>query len=783
MERDVVCGMQVDPAKAAGSSVHAGKTYYFCSKGCKAKFEARPEQYLGAGVPDAAAAPMTLHRRKPAAGAPAAAPPAPASSTAEYTCPMHPEVRQKGPGACPICGMALEPVDASVDEGNPELDDMSRRLWISLALTAPILAFMVSEFLPGMPLQRVFAHGTLNWIEMALATPVVLWGAAPFFARGWVSIRSRNLNMFTLIALGVGAAYAYSVAATLAPGIFPDAFRTNGDVAVYFEPAAVIVVLVLLGQVLELRARSRTSGAIRNLLSLAPQTARRIGADGRETDIPLEHVHVGDRLRVRPGERIPVDGAVIDGHTTIDESMVTGEPLPVEKVAGANVTGGTVNGTGSVVIEARRVGADTLLAQIVRLVGEAQRSRAPIQRLADVVSGWFVPMVIAVAAISFVAWAIYGPEPRFAHALVNAVAVLIIACPCALGLATPMSIMVGTGRGAEAGVLFRNAEALEVLEKVTTLVVDKTGTLTEGKPRLATIVAVPGVEETELLRLAASVEHVSEHPLASAVVAGARERGLALGEVSRFQSTTGQGVSGVVDGRQVSIGTLDHIGGRGGPDGGLAGRAEQLREQGQTVMFASIDGRVAGFLAVADPIKKGAADAIRDLRREGLRVVMLTGDSRATAQAVAKTLGIDRVEAEVLPARKAEVVRELQHAGERIAMAGDGINDAPALAQADVGIAMGTGTDVAMESASVTLVKGDLSGIVRARRLSRATMRNIRQNLFFAFVYNVVGVPIAAGALYPFFGWLLSPMIASAAMTFSSVSVIGNALRLRRTTL
>jgi Cu+-exporting ATPase len=782
MERDVVCGMQVDPAKAAGSSVHGGKTYYFCSKGCKAKFDAHPDQYLGSN-PAPAAMPMTLHVKRPAAteASPASAPRG--TSQVEYTCPMHPEVRQMGPGSCPICGMALEPVDSSVDEGNPELDDMTRRFRVSLALTLPIVAFMVSELLPGQPLHAMFPHGAINWVEMALATPVVLWGGLPFFERGWASIVNGNLNMFTLIALGVGAAFGYSVVATLVPGVFPDAFRMGTEVAVYFEPAAVIVVLVLLGQVLELRARSRTSAAIRSLLGLAPKTARRIAADGNETDVPLEHVHPGDRLRVRPGERIPVDGAVVEGHTIVDESMVTGEPIPVEKTAGAAVTGGTVNGTGTIVMEARRVGADTLLAQIVRMVGDAQRSRAPIQRLADTVSGWFVPIVIAVAVVAFVVWSMWGPEPRLAHALVNAVAVLIIACPCALGLATPMSIMVGTGRGAEAGVLFRNAEALEVLEEVAVLVVDKTGTLTEGKPRLVSVVTAEHIDENELLRLAASLEHVSEHPLATAIVAGARDRGLRLAKVSGFQSTTGQGVAGHVDGRDVSVGNLTYLRAHGIQPGALEAQAEQLRGQGQTAMFATIDGAVAGVLAVADPIKRGAAEAIRALHDEGMRVVMLTGDSRATAESVARSVGIDRVEADVLPARKAEVVRELQQAGHRVAMAGDGINDAPALAQADVGIAMGTGTDVAIESAGVTLVKGDLSGIVRARRLSRATMKNIRQNLFFAFIYNAVGVPIAAGVLYPVFGWLLSPMIASAAMTFSSVSVIGNALRLRRTTL
>ena len=594
---------------------------------------------------------------------------------------------------------------------------------------------------------------------------------------------NRHLNMFTLIALGVGAAYAYSVIATLAPGLFPDSFRIMGEVAVYFEPAAVIVVLVLLGQVLELRARSQTSTAIRNLLGLAPKTARRIDEDGSEKDIPLEHVQVGDRLRVRPGERVPVDGIVIDGTTTIDESMVTGEPIPVEKTAESTVTGGTVNGTGAVVMEARRVGSDTLLAQIVRMVGEAQRSRAPIQRLADTVSAWFVPTVIAVAVATFFVWSQYGPEPRLAHALVNAVAVLIIACPCALGLATPMSIMVGTGRGAEAGVLIRNAEALETLEKVTTIVVDKTGTLTEGKPKLVAIEPQPGVDAATLLRLTASLEHVSEHPLAAAIVAGARERNVGMSEVTNFASVTGKGVTGTVDGRTVAIGNLKHLEALGIDPSQLKARAEELRREGQTVMFVAFDGRTAGLVGVADPIKSTTQEAIEALHREGIKVVMLTGDNRTTAEAVAKSVGIDRIEADVLPDQKAEVIKRLQASGERVAMAGDGINDAPALAQADVGIAMGTGTDVAMESAGVTLVKGDLRGIVRARRLSSVTMRNIRQNLFFAFIYNVAGVPIAAGILYPWFGLLLSPMIASAAMTFSSVSVIGNALRLRRVSL
>ena len=758
---DPVCGMTIDPADAVGDVTHDGQTFYFCNESCLERFKADPAQFTGGGRQAEAATPS--------------------NNDAEYTCPMHPEVRQKGPGSCPICGMALEPVAVTLEEQpNDELDDMTRRFRWSLLLTAPILAFMVSEFLPGQPLQRLLPPGALNWVELVLATPVVLWGGWPFFARGAESVVSRHLNMFTLIAMGVGAAYAYSVAATLAPGLFPDSFRMAGQVAVYFEPAAVIVVLVLLGQVLELRARSRTSDAIRNLLRLAPKTARLVGDDGVERDVPLEQVHVGDRLRVRPGESIPVDGVVIDGVSSVDESMVTGEPIPVEKTSGSKVTGGTVNGTGTFVTKAERVGSDTLLAQIVRMVSEAQRSRAPIQRLADTVAGWFVPIVIAVAVVTFMVWAWYGPEPRLAHALVNAVAVLIIACPCALGLATPMSIMVGTGRGAEAGVLFRSAEALEILEKVTTLVVDKTGTLTEGKPRLITVEPSGSVTTAELLRLVASLESVSEHPLASAIVAGARERGIALAPVSEFQSATGKGVTGTVDGRQVTIGNAVRMEDLRVDVGALRARADALRDEGQTVMFVAVDGIAAGVVGVADPIKQTARDAIEDLHREGVRVVMVTGDNRRTADAVAKQLGIDRVEADVLPDRKADIVRELQKIGERVAMAGDGINDAPALAQADVGIAMGTGTDVAIESAGVTLVKGDLRGIVRARRLSQATMRNIRQNLFFAFVYNVLGVPIAAGVLYPFVGLLLSPMIASAAMTFSSVSVIGNALRLRR---
>jgi Cu+-exporting ATPase len=703
------------------------------------------------------------------------------STRTEWTCPMHPEVVQDGPGACPICGMALEPRVVTLEEENHELTDMSRRFWWSLALTAPILAFMVSEFLPGQPMQHAMSPAWMTWSQLLLATPVVLWGGLPFFVRGWASVVNRHLNMFTLIALGVGAAYAYSVVATLAPQVFPQSFRMHGgQVAVYFEAAAVIVVLVLLGQVLELRARSRTSAAIKNLLSLAPTVARRIGGDGSEREVALDQVHVGDRLRVRPGERVPTDGIVLEGTTTIDESMVSGEPIPVAKGPEGTVTGGTVNGTGTFVMEAQRVGADTLLAQIVRMVSEAQRSRAPIQRLVDIVAGYFVPAVVLVAIVTFAVWGLFGPEPRMAHALVNAVAVLIIACPCALGLATPMSIMVGTGKGAQLGVLLRNAEALELLERVDTVVVDKTGTLTEGKPTLTSIIPRGGLSEEELLRLVASVEHVSEHPLAEAIVLAARDRGVLLAEVRDFASVTGMGVRGVVDGRRVAVGNAKMMADEGGVPEDLATLADEKRGHAETVMFAAVDGRPAGLVGVADRVKSTTPEAIRALHAEGLYVVMLTGDSRVTAQAVAAAVGIDQVEAEVLPQGKAEVIARLQARGRRVAMAGDGINDAPALARADVGIAMGTGTDVAMESAAVTLVQGDLRGIVRARRLSRATMANIRQNLFFAFVYNTLGVPVAAGVLYPTFGILLSPILASAAMTFSSVSVILNALRLRR---
>ena len=761
---DPVCGMTISPADAVGTAVHRGETYYFCAESCLVQFKADPERFLD-----------PQRREAELAAQPAGV---------EYTCPMHPEVRQMGPGTCPKCGMALEPtVDTGVDLGNPELDDMARRLRVSAALVAPIAAVMIADLIPGQPLMHALGHRTVAWGQLLLATPIVLWGGAPFFARGWASIVNRYPNMFTLIALGVGAAYLYSLVATVAPGVFPPSFRENGEVAVYFEAAAVIVVLVLLGQVLELRARSRTSSAIRALLNLTPPTAHRVSAD-IESDVKLEEVGVGDLLRVRPGEHVPVDGIVVDGSTSVDESMVTGEAMPVGKNAGAKVTGGTVNGTGTFVMRAERVGNDTLLARIVRLVGEAQRSRAPIQRLADVVAGWFVPAVVLAAAATFAVWGMVGPEPRLAHALVNAVAVLIIACPCALGLATPMSIMVGTGRGAELGVLLRDAEALEILERVPMLVVDKTGTLTEGKPRLVTVAAGSGFEEDDLLRLAASLESVSEHPLAAAIVAGARQRHLAPTRVERFESVTGKGVRGIVDGHTVAVGNLLHMGEPEGlPYDHTRERAAALRNEGQTVVFVAVDGRIAGLLGIADPIKATTKDAIDALHKDGVEVVMLTGDNRATADVVARALSIDRVEAEVLPDRKAEVVRDLQRGGRRVAMAGDGINDAPALAQADVGIAMGTGTDIAMESAGVTLVKGDLRGIVRARRLSRATMRNIRQNLFFAFVYNVLGVPIAAGVLYPVAGILLSPVLASAAMTFSSVSVIANALRLRRVPL
>jgi len=681
--------------------------------------------------------------------------------------------------------MALEPRTVTAEEeANPELVDMTRRFWVSLALTVPIFLLAMSEMIPGQPVQRLFSPRTLTWLQFVLTTPVVLWGGWPFFHRGWASITNRSLNMFTLIAIGTGTAYIYSVITTFFPDFFPASFQTHGGhVAVYFEAAAVITTLVLLGQVLELRARSQTSSAIRALLGLAPKTARVLRDDGSEEDLPLDHVHPEDRLRVRPGEKIPVDGIVLEGSSSVDESMITGEPIPVEKTVGSRVTGGTVNTTGSFVMRAERVGSETLLAQIVRMVGEAQRSRAPIQRLADRVSAYFVPAVVLIAILTFIAWGVFGPDPRLAYALVNAVAVLIIACPCALGLATPMSIMVGTGRGATAGVLVKNAEALEVMETVDTLVVDKTGTLTEGKPRLTTVVALADGEETALLRLAASLERGSEHPLAAAIVADAQERGIALTKAEEFRSLTGKGVVGKVDGHVVALGNRKLFAELAIDPAGLLDRAEMLRREGHTVMLIAVDGRPCGLLGVADLIKASTLEAIQSLHNGGIHVIMLTGDNRTTAEAVARKLGIDHVEADVLPEQKSEVIRRLQADGRIVAMAGDGVNDAPALAQAQVGIAMGTGTDVAIESAGITLVKGDLRGIVRARRLSRGTMRNIRQNLFFAFIYNALGVPIAAGVLYPVFGILLSPMIAAAAMTLSSVSVIGNALRLRTLSL
>ena len=766
MARDPVCGMSVDPERPAASFEHGGRTYFFCSAGCRDRFRSDPDRYAEAGS------------AKPG-------PTAVAESATRWTCPMHPEVVRDAPGSCPICGMALEPMDFTEEpEVNPELADFERRLSVCAILTAPVFLLGMSELLPGRPLERFVPMRAMAWIQFVLATPVVLWGGLPFFVRAAQSVRRRAPNMFTLIGLGVGVAYAYSVVATVAPRLFPPSFRGHGgQVGVYFEAAAVIVTLVLLGQAIELRARGRTGAAIRSLLSLAPATARRIAPDGTEADVPLAAVRPGDVLRVRPGEKVPVDGVVVEGASAVDESMVTGEPIPVEKTVGDGVVGATVNGSGSLVVRAERVGSETLLARVVRMVAEAQRSRAPIQRLADVVAGWFVPAVVGVAAATFVVWAVAGPEPRMAHALVNAVAVLIIACPCALGLATPMSIMVAAGKGATAGVLFRNAEAIELLEKVDTLVVDKTGTLTEGRPRLATVAPAGGETESGLLRVAAGLERASEHPLAAAIVAGAAERGIPATRAEAFESIAGRGVRGRVEGRNVALGNVKLFEGTGVVDAAAARSADELRRAGQTVVFVGVEGRLAGLLGVTDPIKPNAAGALGDLRREGLRIVMLTGDGRPTAEAVAAKLGIETVLAEVLPDEKAGEVASLQREGRRVAMAGDGINDAPALAQADVGIAMGTGTDVAIESAAVTLLHGDLTGIVRARRLSRATMANVRQNLFFAFVYNALGVPVAAGALYPFFGILLSPVIAAAAMSFSSVSVVANALRLRNARL
>ena len=759
--KDPVCGMAVRP-DSLHRAEHGGREVLFCSASCRTRFLQDPARYLraeeGRGRPE---------RR---------------AEGREYTCPMHPEIVRERPGSCPICGMALEPrTVAAEEEENPELRDMTRRFWVSLVLTLPLVAVAMGHLIPGNPFAHLAPPQVLVWIEVLLATPVVLWGGWPFLVRGVQSIASRNLNMFTLIGLGVAVAYGYSLVAALAPGIFPASFRDAfGRVALYFEAAAVIVTLVLLGQVLELRARSRTGAAIRALLGLAPKTARRLRDDSAEEDVSLDAVQPGDRLRVRPGEKVPVDGVVLEGASAVDESMVTGESIPVEKKRGDRVIGATVNGTGALVMRAERVGAETLLSQIVRMVAEAQRSRAPIQKLADRVSAVFVPTVVSVAVVAFVVWGVWGPEPRMAYALINAIAVLIIACPCALGLATPVSIMVAAGKGATLGVLFKNAEAIELLRKVDTLVVDKTGTLTLGKPRLVSVVPAEGGDGAELLTHAAALERGSEHPLAAAIVAGAEERRLALPKAEDFASLTGKGVKGRVSGKVVALGNRALLEELGIEPGGLGEKAESLRKEGQTIMFVAVDGRVAGLLGVADPVKETTPEAVRALHGEGVRLVMLTGDSRTTAGAVARKLGIDEVMAEVLPEQKAEAVKRLQAQGRIVAMAGDGINDAPALAQAQVGIAMGTGTDVAMESAGVTLVKGDLRGIARARRLSHATMSNIRQNLFFAFVYNALGVPVAAGVLYPFFGILLSPIIAAAAMSFSSVSVIGNALRLRR---
>ncbi|MEQ1654103.1 MAG: heavy metal translocating P-type ATPase [Nitrospira sp.] len=764
---DPVCGMTVQPATAAGSYGYAGKTYYFCATSCLTKFKNDPDYYL-----------------LPPDQRPAREVAVPAGAAVEYICPMDPEILETKPGACRICGMALEPKIVTMEEGpNPELDDMSRRFWWSLGPAVVVMILAMSDMIPGQPLHQWLGGARLNWVQWLLATPVVLWGGLPFFQRGWASIVNRAPNMFTLIAIGTGAAYGFSTVGTVIPEWLPASFHQHGGgVAVYFEAAAMITVLVLLGQILELRARSQTSSAIKGLLRLAPTTAR-VVRDGRELDVPLDQVQVGSRLRVRPGERIPVDGIVVDGGSAVDESMITGESMPVEKTVGTMVTGGTMNGTGSLLMQAQKVGRDTLLARIVQMVSDAQRSRAPIQRVADTAAGYFVPLVVAAAVITAGAWIWFGPEPKLAYALVNAVAVLIIACPCALGLATPMSIMVGTGRGATAGVLVRKAEALEVLGKVDTIIFDKTGTLTEGKPVLASVRFVPPYSDQDVLRFAASLEQGSEHPLAEAIVSGARARGLTLAPVKEFLAVTGKGVTGTIDGQSVAIGTAAFLSDSGGVVGRtlevLEEEAAAFRERGQTVMFVAVNGKVAGLLGVADPIKASSAGAVRQLKADGLRLVMVTGDHQRTADAVAKQLGIDEVRAGVLPEQKGRIVRELKAGGRIVAMAGDGVNDAPALALADVGIAMGTGADIAVENAGMTLLKGDLQALVRARHLSVATMRNIRQNLFFAFAYNLLGVPIAAGVLYPFTGLLLSPMIASAAMTFSSVSVISNALRLR----
>jgi Cu+-exporting ATPase len=759
--KDPVCGMTVDPDKTEYHAQHDDQDYHFCSAGCRTKFVADPERYLS---PD---------------------PAAPQEAVPEgtiYTCPMHPEIRQEGPGSCPICGMALEPETFSLDSGpDPEYIDMRRRFWISAAFSLPLFLYAMGDMIPGQPFQSWFDPGTATWLQLLLASPVVLWGAWPFFVRGVQSLRTMNLNMFTLIGLGVAVAYGFSLVATFFPGAFPAAFRGHdGTVAVYYEAAAVITTLVLLGQVLELKARGQTSSALRALLELAPPVATRINEDGSEEEVALDQVQSGDQLRVRPGEKISVDGTITKGKSTIDQAMITGEPIPVQKAEGDAVTGGTVNQTGSFVMTAERVGKDTLLAKIVQMVADAQRSRAPIQKLADTVAGFFVPTVVLVALTTFAVWALWGPEPALAYGLVNAVAVLIIACPCALGLATPMSIMVGTGKGAQNGILIKNAEALETFEKIDTIVVDKTGTLTEGKPKLVSVEPESGFEADELLAWVAAIEVASEHPLAAAIVEGARDKGLQFEAASDFQSVTGEGVEATVENKRVAIGNEKMMERLGATSAALAAKADDGRSQGQTVMFVAVDGKAAGLIGVADPIKATSAEAIKALHKAGLHVVMLTGDAEATAQAVGQMIGIDEIHANVSPEDKHRVISELQAAGKKVAMAGDGINDAPALAKADIGIAMGTGTDVAMESAGITLVKGDLGGIAKARRLSQLTMGNIRQNLFFAFFYNALGVPVAAGILYPWFGILLSPMIAAAAMSLSSVSVIGNALRLRR---
>ena len=779
-ERDPVCGMTVDPARAKTSVEHAGKTYYFCRADCADRFRAAPEKYLPAKMP---AQPQTPRTSVHQLGSQAIEPPAAAAppSAEEYTCPMHPEIVRPGPGACPICGMALEPRTALAEEGeNHELTLMTRRLWASAALTIPVLVLGMSDLISGRPLQQYLSMRAIGWIELVLTTPVVLWGGWPFFERGWASLVNRSLNMFTLIALGTGTAYTYSVAAVLFPDLFPASFQQMpGEVPVYFEAAAAISTLVLLGQVLELRARSRTSAAIRALLKLAPKSARLVRADGTEIDVPIEHIQPGDILRVRPGEKVPVDGIVVEGRSSVDESLLTGEPIPVEKVPGSRVIGGTVNAMGTFTVRAERVGSESMLAQIVRMVSEAQRSRAPVQQLADRVSAYFVPAVVLAAVLTFVIWGAFGPAPKMAHALLNAVAVLIIACPCALGLATPMAIMVAAGRGALAGILIKNAEALETLEKVDVLVADKTGTLTEGKPRVTHVLHVPEDFEAHVLGVAAALERPSEHPLAGAILAAAEERDIAPSDVAEFQYQTGKGVTGLVGGKRAALGNRALFAELGISLSVLEEQARELESAGGSVMFVALDGKLIGLIAVTDPIKASTPDAIERLLRGGIRVVMVTGDSQTTADWVASELGIEGVHAAVLPGQKSEIVKQLQSEGHVVAMAGDGVNDAPALIQADVGIAMSTGTDVALESAGITLLAGDLRGIARARTLSRATMRNVRQNLFFAFAYNALGIPIAAGVLYPFFGLLLSPIIASAAMTFSSVSVIANALRLR----